>query len=65
MKKSVLYGWKNETMEEKIKKMLALSLRERHEAGIATGELAKILKKNQEKQYEARLSRTVQILKKT
>lgn len=47
----VLYGWGYESLEEKIKYMLSLSLEERYSLGLAKGYLAKHLEKNQNKLY--------------
>jgi len=63
MKKRVLYGWKWESVDEKIKLMLSLTLGKRYEAGIVKGELARILEKNQEKLNGQKSFRTIQILK--
>ena len=63
--KKVLYGWKYESIEEKIREMLSMSLGERYEAGIATRKLARLLKKNQDRLDEPKTFRSIQVLKQT
>ena len=63
--KKVLYGWKHKSIEEKIKKMISLPLGKRYECGIAKGELARILEKNQERLNGRGAFRSIQVLKQT
>jgi len=62
MKKQVLYGFKHETLEAKIKWMLSLPLAKRYSYGLAKGKLAKILEKNQERLYGRGGFKHIQIL---
>jgi len=59
----VLNGWRYESLEEKIKYMLSLSLEERYSLGLAKGYLAKLLEKNQNKLYGRKGFKSLQILK--
>lgn len=59
----VLYGWGYESLEEKIKYMLSLSLGERYSLGLVKGYLARHLERNQNKLYGRKGFKSLQILK--
>lgn len=62
MKKQVLYGLKHETLNDKIRWMLSLSLAERLSYGLAKGALAKILQRNFERLHGRKGFKHIQVL---
>jgi hypothetical protein len=62
-RKKVLFGWRYESLDEKIRYMLSLSPGERYTLGLAKGYLAKLLERNQYKIYGRRGFKSIQILK--
>lgn len=65
MKKQILYGFKHETQEAKIRWMLSLPLAKRYSCGLVKGELAKILERNQKRLYGRGGFKHIQVLKQT
>jgi hypothetical protein len=61
----VLYGWRYESLEEKIRHVLSLPLAERYAQGLAKGELARILERNQLRIYGRHRFKHIQVLKRT
>ncbi len=61
----VLYGWRYESLDEKIRHTLSLSLAERYAEGLVKGEFAKILERNQSRLYGRRGFKHIQVLKQT
>lgn len=62
-RRDVLYGLKFETLDEKIKERLSLTLKERYASGLVKGILAKYLERNQRRLYGRGRFKSVQILK--
>ena len=60
--KKVLHGFTHETQLAKIKYMLSLPLAKRYSIGLAKGELARILEKNQERLYGHSGFKHIQVL---
>jgi hypothetical protein len=61
--KKVLCGFHYESLEFKIRDMLSLPLIERYAQGLAKGELAKILERNQERLYGRQGFKRIQVIK--
>ncbi len=63
MKKKLLYGLKYESLEEKIKWMLSLSLKERYEYNIGFSEFIRKVRKNSNLPNAKKTFKTIQIIK--
>ena len=61
----VLYGFRYETLDAKIRYMLSLPLAERYSQGLIKGRLAKILERNYQRLYGRHRFKHIQILKQT
>lgn len=62
-REKVLYGWKYETLEEKIKSILSLPMEERYRQGLAKGHLALLLERNQNRIYGKKGFKSIQVIK--
>ncbi len=61
--KKILYGFKHETLEAKIKWMLSLSVAKRYESNIGFAEFMRMARKNRSCLDDRRPFKTVQVLK--